>query len=72
MQNEIFDLWFLPWGQGHGKKTYPSTLLICIYGLNLNKIGSVISKKIDFRPPSQEQEEAEKQQQLQSYDCSLL
>jgi len=42
-----FDLW--PLGQGHEKKTL--TLFICIYGPNLNKIGSVICEKIDLSPP---------------------
>jgi len=43
-----FDLW--PLGQGH--KKIPPTLFICIYGPNLNKIGSVISEKIEFFPPN--------------------
>jgi len=39
-----FDLW--PLGQGHVKN--PPNFFFCIYGTNFNKIGSVISEKIEF------------------------
>jgi len=32
-------------------KRNPPTLFICIYGPDLNKIGSVISEKMEFSPP---------------------
>jgi len=34
------------------KTKIPPTLFLCIYGPNLNKIGSVISEKIEFFPPT--------------------
>jgi len=54
-QNEIFDFaqsLVLTFDLGVSvMKKIPPTLCICIYGPNLNKIGSVISEKIEFFPP---------------------